>query len=122
MIGPLTGFSFWVAGFALEILLWSLLCFFLYDFLCRYKITRYLIAYPGTILLWNLGGWIICFCVWLVYMLFGCIYDVMIADVDPNTPYAERLSTFMSISTVVISFFALRLIYTQEKEYIKMGK
>lgn len=117
MIGPLTSAVLWLGGFWLEIFLWSLLSTLLYSWLVQYTVTRYLIAYPGVLLLWNLGGWLFCFCIWFIYMLFGNVYDSFIASTDPNTPYMERLGTAMLLSTIVISFFAIRFIYREETQY-----
>lgn len=119
MIGPLTSAALWLAGFWLEIFLWSLLSVFLYSWLFKYFLTRYLVAYPGVLLVWNVMGWIFCFCIWFIYALFSLFYNSFLSDSPgpSSDSYLDWLGTVFIISTITISFFALRFIYNEEKGY-----
>lgn len=117
MIGPLTSAALWLAGFWLEIFLWSLLCAVLYTTLFKYLVIRYVILYPGIVCVFSLAGWIISFCIWLAYSLIALFYDWFIADVRIETDYASRLGLFITLSTILTVFIALRFIYKKESEY-----
>lgn len=120
MIGPLTSAALWMAGFWLEIFLWSILALALYSWLFQYYLTRYLVAYPGLVLLWNLGGWLFCFCMWFIYTLFDLFYSAFFTEAGAakaSENYMDWLGTIFTISTIVVTFFCLRFIYKEETAY-----
>lgn len=121
MIGPLTSAALWLAGFWIEIVLWCVLAIFLYSWLFQYYLTRYLIAYPGILLVWNVMGWLFCFCVWFIYTLFSLVYNSFLSDTPgpSSDSYLSWLGDVFLISTIVVSFLALRFIYKDERDYWK---
>jgi len=118
-MGPLTGATLWFAQFSIEIILWCFFSAFLYSFLFKYLLTRYLIAYPGVILSWNLIGWIVCLCLWFIYTVLKVTYDFFFSDGPrpSSESYYDSLDIIFIISTITVTLFAFVFIYNQERGY-----
>lgn len=125
MIGPLTEAVLWLGGFWIEIALWCLLGGLLYAWLSKYLITRYLIAYPGLLLVSNIAAWIIICCVWFFVIICHTFYVSFFTDFpheEMTDTYYEYLSYVLLFSTFVVSAFCAKFIYEQERDYWKNKK
>lgn len=103
-------------------LLWALIMG-VYLFFHQYLITRYLISYPFILVVYNVLGWVMSFCIWFLYMLLSLIKSSFIDPIphyqNPHRTdqYMEHLGTFLEVSTLVMTIVAIRHIYLHEKEY-----
>ena len=100
----------------------------LYAFFSKYLVTRYLIAYPGLILLFNVLGWLLSYCIFFFYTIGGIFHSSFI-DYKPfhenpsqTDKYIGFLESCLRVSTVVMTACALFFIYGQEREHWQSGK
>lgn len=117
-----------VGAFFLEWFLgWALLAV-LYFFFSKYMITRYLIAYPGLILLFNVAGWLLSYCIFFFYTIGGIFHSSFIdyrpfhENPNESEKYMAFLESCLKVSTVVMSAWALFFIYGQEREHWRSSK
>lgn len=117
-----------LGAFFLEwFLLWAFfgLLYFLFS---QFILTRYLIAYPGLILIANVMGWALCFCIYLFYAIGSEFYYAFInyvpyhEDTSRTGKYIVFLNNSTKISTVIMTAISLFFIYAQEKEYWQSKK
>lgn len=112
-----------LGAFFLEWFLLWILIMGIYMFFHQYLITRYLIAYPFLLLVFNVLGWILSFCVWFFYTIWGLIKSSFIDPIphyqNPHNTdkYMEFFGTCLEISTIVMTLVTIRYVYLQEKEY-----
>jgi hypothetical protein len=112
-----------LGGFFLEWFLGWLFLALIYVFLRQYLLTRYLIAYPGMLLALNIAGWILSFCIYLMYAIGGTFYSSFIEDVpyqvvqNRAASYILFLEKALMASTVIMSALGLYFILNEEKLY-----
>lgn len=117
-----------VGAFFLEWLLVWILVMGIYLFFHQYLITRYLISYPFILLVWNICGWLLSYCIFFFYTLWGLIKSSFIDPIphysNPHNTdqYIEFLGTCLKISTVLATLLGLWMIYSHEKEYWQQRK
>jgi hypothetical protein len=105
----------WFLGWALLVLL--------YIFFRRYILTRYLIAYPGMLLILNVAGWITAFCIYLLYAIGGTFHssfieDLLYQEVQERTGrYILSLEKALKASTVLMTLLGLFFIVGDERSY-----
>jgi len=118
-VGPLTNLVLWLGGFWLEIGLWFLLSVFIYSWLYQYHITRWLIAYPSVLIISNVMAWIFFGCLWFMGSIFGLFYEAFFTEsgISNTSGYVDFAGNMFTISTIFVTFLALRFIYNQEKSY-----
>lgn len=111
----------WLLAFGFEVALFTVITYAIYSYLWKYLITRYTLAYPGLLLMYNIMGWVFAFCVFWGYSLLDLFYDAFFGDgVDENSDaYITLLNTGMIVSTVVVTCVCCVSIYNQESLYWK---
>jgi hypothetical protein len=112
-----------IGAFFLNWFLFWIVMVLIYSFFKQYLITRYLIAYPGVVVLYNILGWLTCLCIFLVYAIGSEFYYAFInyvpfhENTNRSQKYVDFLNSSLIVSSVIMTIFALVTVYHEEVEH-----